>query len=126
MRLYSTRRGTVARRYCNDQVVTVDMCNTTVLEKATEVICLCNSDKCNGNSTTKVNVTDNPTTKANDNNNPTTKSNDNNNSTTKANDNNNSTTKANESCTVKHLVELTFVMVILSALFAKQNTFIIN
>src|SRR6218665_1776573 len=51
--------GTIVRRYCSDQVVASDICNSTVWgDKAIETICLCNSDKCNDNPKTKLPTND--------------------------------------------------------------------
>jgi len=52
--LYSSRRGTFVRRYCFEEATAWDTCNTTVLDKAIQVICLCNSDKCNDNPKTRL------------------------------------------------------------------------
>src|SRR6218665_3453684 len=47
--------GTIVRRYCSDQVVASDICNSTMWgDKAIETVCLCNSDKCNDNPKTKL------------------------------------------------------------------------
>src|SRR6218665_2694270 len=51
--------GTIVRRYCSDQVVASDICNSTMWgDKAIETVCLCNSDKCNDNPKTKLPTND--------------------------------------------------------------------
>jgi len=55
--LNGARRGTIVRRYCFEEAIARDTCNTTVLDKATQVMCLCKSDKCNDNPKNKTSNT---------------------------------------------------------------------
>src|SRR6218665_3893906 len=95
--------GTIVRRYCSDQVVASDICNSTMWgDKAIETVCLCNSDKCNDNPKTKLPTND--TASVND---P--------GHTTSANDPGHNT--SNDTASVnKTGVEFTFMMAMLSVL----------